>query len=271
MLVDTSVLVRTLQPHHSLYTVGEGAIRVLPAQGRELHIAPQNLVELWVVATRPFGENGLGMSATHAATELERIKRMFAFLPETRCIPGVGSPGPAISGDGQTGRMTPDLWLRCGSTGSTKFSPLTGRASRAMPASRSSIPPTLSPLRTDVGVNFKDRHYDQCGTKRKQRLASKASFSPTAHYSGNPSHARTQGRRAITNSGDGRYRLACSERLFWAMMTMLLKRRGLTAAAFGLSSISARSALIGSLTEIGSRSSAAVNLARATAPILPPI
>lgn len=59
---------------------------MLPAQERELHIVPQNLVELWAVATRPFGENGLGMNADQAAAELERIKSMFAFLPETAAV-----------------------------------------------------------------------------------------------------------------------------------------------------------------------------------------
>jgi predicted nucleic acid-binding protein len=86
MLVDTSVLLRTLQPHHPLYAVADGAIRILPAQGAELHIVPQNLVELWAVATRPFGENGLGMNAAQAAAELGRIKGIFTFLPETPAV-----------------------------------------------------------------------------------------------------------------------------------------------------------------------------------------
>jgi predicted nucleic acid-binding protein len=86
MLVDTSVLIRTLQPHHSLYIPADRAIRLLPEQGRELHIVAQNLIELWTVATRPFGENGLGMTAAEAASELERIKGMFLFLPETPAI-----------------------------------------------------------------------------------------------------------------------------------------------------------------------------------------
>jgi predicted nucleic acid-binding protein len=86
MLVDTSVLVRTLQPHHPLYTPSDRAIRLLPAQGRKLHVVAQNLIELWVVATRPLGENGLGMTPTEAATELSRIKGMFLFLPETPAI-----------------------------------------------------------------------------------------------------------------------------------------------------------------------------------------
>src|SRR5256885_5676648 len=86
MLVDSSVLIRTLQPHHSLYALADRAIRLLPEQGRELHIVAQNLIELWTVATRPLGENGLGMTAAEAASELERIKGMFLFLPETPAI-----------------------------------------------------------------------------------------------------------------------------------------------------------------------------------------
>jgi hypothetical protein len=94
MLVDTSVLIRTLQPHHSLYASADHAIRLLPEQGRELHIVAQNLIELWTVATRPLGENGLGMTAAKAASELERIKSMFLFSPET--------PGIYPAGYGQT-------------------------------------------------------------------------------------------------------------------------------------------------------------------------
>lgn len=52
----------------------------------KLHIVAQNLIELWVVATRPLGENGLGMTPAEAAKELGRIKGMFLFLPETPAI-----------------------------------------------------------------------------------------------------------------------------------------------------------------------------------------
>jgi predicted nucleic acid-binding protein len=86
MLIDSSVLIRTLQPHHSLYTLADRAIQLLPEQGRKLHIVAQNLIELWTVATRPLGENGLGLSAAKAAAELERMKGMFFFLPETPAI-----------------------------------------------------------------------------------------------------------------------------------------------------------------------------------------
>jgi predicted nucleic acid-binding protein len=86
MLVDTSVLIRTLQPHHSFYVAADRAIRLLPERGRELHIVAQNLIELWAVATRPLEQNGLGMSAERTAAELRRIKGMFLFLPETPAV-----------------------------------------------------------------------------------------------------------------------------------------------------------------------------------------
>ena len=86
MLVDTSILVRTLQPHHPSYAVADGAIQRLPEQGRKLHIFPQNLIELWTVATRPLTQNGLGMSTGVAATELQRIKSIFRLLPDTPAI-----------------------------------------------------------------------------------------------------------------------------------------------------------------------------------------
>jgi hypothetical protein len=60
VLIDTSVLARTLQPHHPFNVVSDRAIERLLEQGRELNLFPQNLVELWVVATRPIAQNGQG-------------------------------------------------------------------------------------------------------------------------------------------------------------------------------------------------------------------
>ena len=86
MLVDTSILLRTLQLQHPQLPVVRSAIKSLTAQGRDLHIAPQNLVELWVVATRPADYNGLGMTPAAAAAELTRLKSIFLLLPETPAI-----------------------------------------------------------------------------------------------------------------------------------------------------------------------------------------
>ena len=86
MLIDTSTLLRTLQVRHPQYEAAARALETLPGRGRELHIVPQNLVELWVVATRPVPQNGLGLSTTEAAAELMRLERMFPLLPDTPAI-----------------------------------------------------------------------------------------------------------------------------------------------------------------------------------------
>ncbi len=62
------------------------ALRILNKQGQDLHIVAQNLIELWVVATRPVQQNGLGMTPRSAEAELDRIQSAFDLLPET---PGI--------------------------------------------------------------------------------------------------------------------------------------------------------------------------------------
>jgi predicted nucleic-acid-binding protein len=70
VLIDTNILLRTLQPHHSHCAAAEKAVAALRIQEETLHVAAQNLVEFWAVATRPEGENGLGMSTQAAAQNL---------------------------------------------------------------------------------------------------------------------------------------------------------------------------------------------------------
>ncbi len=41
---------------------------------------------MWVVATRPIQQNGLGLAPQSAEAELKRIKTMLGFLPETPAI-----------------------------------------------------------------------------------------------------------------------------------------------------------------------------------------
>jgi predicted nucleic acid-binding protein len=86
VLIDTNTLLRTLQRRHPQYDVAVRALEVLPGRGRRLHIAPQNLVELWVVATRPVDQNGSGLSVAAAAAEVARIKDMFPLVADTPAI-----------------------------------------------------------------------------------------------------------------------------------------------------------------------------------------
>jgi hypothetical protein len=77
VLIDTSTLLRTLQPSHPQRDIARVAIKALTARDRDLHII------LWVVATRPVAQNGLGLSTAEAAGELMRLKSIFPLLPDT--------------------------------------------------------------------------------------------------------------------------------------------------------------------------------------------
>ncbi len=82
ILTDTNVLLRLLQPHHPHCPIAEQAISVLRAQNQILSVVTQNLIELWAVATRPIGQNGLGLTAENAVKELDHIKQFWTLLPE---------------------------------------------------------------------------------------------------------------------------------------------------------------------------------------------
>jgi len=86
LLIGASALLGTIQVRHPQYETVLRALEALTARGRDLYIVPQNLVELWVVATRPAERNGLGMSPAAVAAELARIKSMFELLPDTPAI-----------------------------------------------------------------------------------------------------------------------------------------------------------------------------------------
>jgi predicted nucleic acid-binding protein len=79
-LVDTNILLRLLQPQHPQYPVASAAIAELRKQKTDLCIAPQNLVEVWVVATRPVANNGLGISPLRIAGELQALHVLFRLL-----------------------------------------------------------------------------------------------------------------------------------------------------------------------------------------------
>jgi len=51
MLLDTSTLLRTLQPFHPQCKIVDAATRTMAARGHTLYIVSQNPFELWAVAT----------------------------------------------------------------------------------------------------------------------------------------------------------------------------------------------------------------------------
>ncbi len=71
-LVDTNLLLRSVDPDHPMNPDAVNAINTLRVRGEQLHIVPQNLIEFWNVYTRPIERNGLGRTVTEAQTEINR-------------------------------------------------------------------------------------------------------------------------------------------------------------------------------------------------------
>ena len=87
-LVDTNVLLRSVQKSHPMHSVAANSIDLLLHQRQEVFIIPQNLVEFWCVATRPEVNNGLGMSIDEAARRMAAFKNALMLLPDLDSIFG---------------------------------------------------------------------------------------------------------------------------------------------------------------------------------------
>lgn len=82
-VVDTNVLLRAIQQEdRSLRLLARAAMTRLYRRGDVLCVFPQNLIELWNVATRPTKVNGLGLSIAEASSVLRRCEELFEVLPD---------------------------------------------------------------------------------------------------------------------------------------------------------------------------------------------
>jgi predicted nucleic acid-binding protein len=86
ILVDTNIWLRSSQQDHEQYADASAATASLLSGGHELVIVPQVLYEFWVVATRPISANGLGVSASRADEELDRIRRVSSLYDDDSSI-----------------------------------------------------------------------------------------------------------------------------------------------------------------------------------------
>lgn len=82
-LVDTNVLLRGAVKTSAHNPVASGAIATLLAEGDELFLAPQVLVEFWSVATRPVEVNGFGWSVDEVCGAIDGLLDQFPLLQET--------------------------------------------------------------------------------------------------------------------------------------------------------------------------------------------
>ncbi len=83
ILLDTNILTRSASPAAAQHGIALASVAFLRGRGDTLFLLPQNLYEFWVVATRPPGENGLGLSPQEAAESLKLLKRSFTVLDES--------------------------------------------------------------------------------------------------------------------------------------------------------------------------------------------
>lgn len=82
-LVNTNVLLRSIQDAHPMHEASVCAIQSLLEQGETLAIISQNLIEFWAVATRPVSVNGLGLDIVATTQELAHLKTFFTLRPDT--------------------------------------------------------------------------------------------------------------------------------------------------------------------------------------------
>lgn len=86
--MDTNTCLYFLQPEHAYHQVTSEALSLLVRKREGLCVAPQNLVEIWAVATRPIKNSGLGFNTAQSAEALHRVRKLFAVLAETdRILP----------------------------------------------------------------------------------------------------------------------------------------------------------------------------------------
>ena len=85
-VLDANLLLRLAQPHHAMRRDVLNALDDIGKLKEEIFRIPQSLFEFWVVATRPFANNGLAMSIEEAKNELDKIKALFAVLDDNALI-----------------------------------------------------------------------------------------------------------------------------------------------------------------------------------------
>ena len=83
VLVDTNVLIRSVQKSHPACRAARRALIALYKDGHHLFLTTQNVAEFWNVCTRPVDVNGLGLSIEGADRYTAELERFFGILPDS--------------------------------------------------------------------------------------------------------------------------------------------------------------------------------------------
>ena len=83
VLVDTNILLRSVQKSHPACRVARQAL-VSPYRGEHsLCLTSQNVAEFWNVCTRPIDVNGLGLSIEGTDRYTNQLEKFFTILPDS--------------------------------------------------------------------------------------------------------------------------------------------------------------------------------------------
>jgi len=82
ILIDTNVLLRSVQPSHPMHAVAVRALETLLKREEPLFVALQNVAEFWNAATRPIANNGLEFTIEEVQAEVAKIEGFFQVLTE---------------------------------------------------------------------------------------------------------------------------------------------------------------------------------------------
>lgn len=108
ILLDTNIVLRLLDRSAPEHTLCINAIENLLLRGDAPCLAPQVLIEFWVVATRPVDVNGFGWSEKQTTDAIDHLRALFALLPDT---PAIFEIWLALVGVGVRGKRAHDAKL----------------------------------------------------------------------------------------------------------------------------------------------------------------
>ena len=82
-LLDTNILLRSVDTSSDQNTLANQSVYQLLLDGHECLLTPQVLIEFWVVATRPLEVNGLGWSSITTEARINQFLAQFSLIEET--------------------------------------------------------------------------------------------------------------------------------------------------------------------------------------------
>jgi len=85
-LIDTNILLRLSDRGSAHHSVCIEALEMLKSRNDALYICTQNLIEYFVVATRPQQVNGLGKSVEQGLSDIHIFRSLFDWLPEVEGV-----------------------------------------------------------------------------------------------------------------------------------------------------------------------------------------